>query len=89
MKEFREGLDMIIKYGVIPLFMIMVIKLNNKMEQFEERWVNCIEDKEQLLKNKIVQKNTNTEFYIKPIMVAILPNRENPTIEIEDETVVC
>lgn len=77
MAEFKVYLEAIGKYGVIPVLILWVWKLDKEQQEMKEKMFECFEDKEDILKNRMSSHDKKT-LYIKPYMVAILPcKKEN------------
>jgi len=72
MAEVKEYLDAIAKFGVIPILVVWVYKLDTDQQEIKEKLFECFDDKEDILKNRFSSHNKKT-LYIKPYMVAVLP----------------
>ena len=72
MAEFKVYLDAIAKFGVVPILVIWVYKLDKEQQEMKEKLFDCFDDKEDILKNRMSSHDKKT-LYIKPYMVAVLP----------------
>jgi len=72
MTNINTYLDAIAKFGVIPILIVWVYKLDQEQQEIKYKLYDCFEDKEYILKNRLSKKENKT-LYIKPYMVAVLP----------------
>lgn len=72
MADFKEYFDAIAKFGVIPILVVWVWKLDSEQQEIKEKLFDCFDDKEDILKHRFSKYDKKT-YYVKPYMVAVLP----------------
>lgn len=73
MKEFKDILDLTIKFGVVPILMINVYWLNSELGEVKEKMYDCFDDKETILRNRTTNNSNKGSFNH---FIAILPTKE-------------
>jgi hypothetical protein len=78
MANINTYLDAIAKFGVIPILIVWVYKLDQEQQEIKVKLFDCFDDKEDILRNRFSNKDNKT-LYVKPYMVAVLPckNKNN------------
>jgi len=76
MANINTYLDAIAKFGVIPILVMWVYKLDKDQQDIKDKLFECFDDKEDILKNRFSSHKKNT-LYVKPYMVAVLPCKQN------------
>lgn len=84
MKELKDTLDLVIKFGVIPILMINVWWLNSELGEVKERMYDCFEDKETILRNRTTNNNEKKEPSLN-WLVAVLPSSITTKKENKDD----
>ena len=80
MTNINTYLDAIAKFGVIPILIVWVYKLDQEQQEIKVKLFDCFDDKEDILKNRFSKKENKT-LYVKPYIVAVLPNKKNNKYE--------
>jgi hypothetical protein len=79
MKEFKDTLDLVIKFGVIPVLMINVWWLNSELSEVKEKMYDCFDEKETILRNRTTDNRSTSN--VKYLSVAIIPEKVSKKIE--------
>ena len=86
MSDLKNLLEIIIKFGVLPVLIINVYWLNTKLADVEEKMYDCFDDRETILKNRVSKENNRSRSISKTLIVAVLPsNNEEETKTNKDE----
>ena len=84
--SLKNLLEIIIKFGVLPVLIINVYWLNTKLADVEEKMYDCFDDREMILKNHVSKENNRSKSISKTLIVAVLPsNNEEETKTNKDE----